>query len=192
MGAGAAPLAAQRAPLRRPHRPGQGGDQGPVRRRAVHGLAAQLRRPAAADAARPPLRRARRPPLRRPARPTSSRRPSAWPTWWCACCPTGTTPSPPTCWRGRDGAGRRPRQQPPRPDQAPRRHLRRRRSPSWRSRPACRSSTSSTPHWRWSASASSATPTPSPRPPKPSAAKATAGGAVKARPRGRCLWLTDS
>ena len=34
-------------------------------------------------------------------RPTWCPRPSAWPTWWSACCPTGTTPSPPTCSTGR-------------------------------------------------------------------------------------------
>ena len=45
-------------------------------------------------------------------------------------------------------AGRRPRQQPPGPDQAPRGHLRRRHHRRWRSPPACRSSTSSTVAWR--------------------------------------------
>ena len=49
---GASRLAAQRAPLRRAAGPEQGRDQGEVRRRAVHGLAAQLRHPAAADRAR--------------------------------------------------------------------------------------------------------------------------------------------
>ena len=76
---GAPQLAAQRAALRRAAGSGQGRDQGEVRRRAVHGVAAQLRHAAAADRER--AASTARTPIR--ATPTSAadRSPSAWPTW---------------------------------------------------------------------------------------------------------------
>ncbi|KAH8306035.1 hypothetical protein KR044_011533, partial [Drosophila immigrans] len=55
----------QRASLRRPPGPQQGRDQGEVRRGPVHGLAPQLRHPAAGARRQVRVLPGRRPPLRR-------------------------------------------------------------------------------------------------------------------------------
>ena len=68
-------LAAQRTPLRRAAGPGQGRDQGALRRRAVHGLAAQLRHAATADREGQRVQPGRRPALRRHRRRPADRVP---------------------------------------------------------------------------------------------------------------------
>ena len=67
LAAGAAQLAAERAPLRRPHGQGQEGDRRPVRHRAGQALAPLLRRAAAAHARRRPAQQSGRPALPRRA-----------------------------------------------------------------------------------------------------------------------------
>ena len=61
-----------------------------VRRRAVPGVAAQLRRAAAADRGGQPVQPERRRALRARCRRTSSRSPSASRTSWPGCCRAGT------------------------------------------------------------------------------------------------------
>ena len=130
LAAGAPALAAERAPLRGPAGPEQGGDAAELRRGPAQGVAPQLRHAAAAPAG------GRRAPTR-PATPaTATSRPTLLPATECLAdvvrrgsSPTGRTPSSPTCWprgpgRGRAGGG--PREQPAGPAQAPRRHRRRR------------------------------------------------------------------
>ena len=109
---GPAPLAPQRAPLRRPPGAEQGRDRRRVRRRPGEGVAPVLRHPAPPPRPDDPVT-----PASTRATPTSARllpAPSASRTSWPGCCPTGTTTSAPTCW-GRRGHGGRPRQQPARP-----------------------------------------------------------------------------
>ena len=72
LAAGPAQLAAERAPLRRPHGSQQEGDRRALRQSAAPRVAPQLRRPAAAHAGRRPTPRRRRPPLpRRAPRPAA-------------------------------------------------------------------------------------------------------------------------
>ena len=112
-------VAAQRAPLRRAAGQEQEADPGGVRRGAVHALAPLVRRAPAAD-------RRRRPSGPRPgcrSTPTSATRcpaPSASRTSSPGSCRTGS-PHRPRPARRQDRAGRRPRQQPARAGQAPRR-----------------------------------------------------------------------
>ena len=106
LAAGPPPLAAQRAPLRRPPGTRQEGDHRPPRGGPGQGVAPELRHPAAAGGARAPSTTRPATPATATCPPTPFRSPNAWPTWWPGSFPTGRTPSCPTCWpRGR-GAGR--------------------------------------------------------------------------------------
>ena len=102
---GQAALAAERAPLRRPHRAQQGRGHRRVRRGPGEGLAPQLRHAAAAHRRRTtPYNPNTDPRYAAIPRRRAARSRSAWPTWSTACSPTGSTRSSPTwpaaapCW----------------------------------------------------------------------------------------------
>ncbi|CAA9381253.1 MAG: Phosphoglycerate mutase, partial [uncultured Nocardioides sp.] len=119
----AAQLAPQRAPLRRAPGQGQEADPGDVRRGAVHDLAPQLRRAAAADRGRGRVLPGRRGALRRPRRrPAADRVPRGRHRPDAALLGVRRDDRPA---RRPHRARGRARQQPPRDRQAPRRHQRR-------------------------------------------------------------------
>ena len=95
--AGAAALAVERAPLRRPAGARQEGDDGVARCGADAPVAAELRRSTAARADRQPGTPDQRSPLPTASRPTCCRRASACATWSPGCCRTGTTWSRRSC-----------------------------------------------------------------------------------------------
>ncbi|CAA9266275.1 MAG: Phosphoglycerate mutase, partial [uncultured Corynebacteriales bacterium] len=122
LAAGPPVLAAQRAPLRRAAGPGQGGHPGEVRRRAVHALAPVVRRAPAAAGRRRRVVPGRRPAVRRPARPRAAHRvPGRRGRPDAAVLVRRAGPGPAA---GPHGAGRRARQLPARPGQAPGRAVR--------------------------------------------------------------------
>ena len=115
-----------------------------VRRGAGQAVAPQLRRSAARP--RPTTTSASRAATRAmPAWPTpSSRAASRSRTPWPGSSRSGTSDIAPALRAGQAGPGGGPRQQPAGAREVPRRHLRRGRSSASTSRPACRSSTTST------------------------------------------------
>ena len=172
-------VAAQRAPLRRAAGQGQEADARAVRRGAVHALAPLVRRAAAAARRR---RRVLAGPATRatPTSATSCRAPSASRTSSNGSCPTGSPTIVPDLRAGQDGAGRRPRQQPARPGQAPRRDQRRGHRRAEHPDRDAAGLPARRRHWRRrSPAASTSTPRPPPRPPPPSPTR------VAERPRGR-------